>query len=71
MRNLHRLALLWPLRITYEGRSVINNSTDQAGRRYGDFVWLTVSFGHVHFAIFPKHIRRVWTSIFWRESRDG
>jgi hypothetical protein len=41
-------------------------ATDESGRRYGSYFWMTLSLGHVHLSIFPKHTRRIWTSFDWR-----
>ncbi len=63
---LNRVKMLWPPSVHFK---LPNDSTavDYKGRRYGQYFWLKVSFGHVHFDIFPKHIRSFWTSIYFKK----
>ena len=58
--------LLWPARVWWSRRND-SEARDNLGRRYGAYFWLTLSLGHVHFNVFPKHVRRCWVSIYWRE----
>lgn len=65
---LRILSLLWPpkLRIRFPNRK--STATDMSGRRYGDYFWLGVSFGHWHCEIWPRHVRRCWMSQYLREA---
>lgn len=66
---MRRIKLLWPWRVRVRLPESATQSTDYWGRRYGDYFWLAISFGHVHVNVFPKHVRGVWTSIEWRDPR--
>jgi hypothetical protein len=63
--------LLWPPQIRYTPKGRHGNATDMCGRRYGDYRWFTVSLGHLHFSLWPKHVRRVWMSWQLRQALDG
>lgn len=65
---LRILSLLWPpkLRIRFPNRK--STATDMSGRRYGDYFWLGVSFGHWHYKIWPPHVRGCWMSPYLREA---
>lgn len=62
------LKLLFPPRVRLRLPNRQSEATDITGKRYGDYFWLTFSFGHLHFNIFPKHVRKVWMSIFLSEA---
>lgn len=65
---MKKLLLLWPPRISITLKNKDLKSTDFMGRRYGDYFWMFVKFGHVGFNIFPKHIRGVWKSFYWKNN---
>lgn len=67
IRNMNpfRLAgLLFPPRIYIRLPETKTTSCDSAGRRYGDYFFLTLSLGHLHINLFPRHVRRVWASSY-------
>ena len=63
--NPFRLAgLLFPPGIYIRLPETKTTSCDSAGRRYGDYFFLTLSLGHLHINLFPRHVRRVWASSY-------
>ena len=71
MRFFRVIRNLWPVRVRVDLPNRMSLATDQKGRRYGAYFWLMVSFGGLHFRIFPKHARRVFAGIYLREAWKG
>jgi hypothetical protein len=57
------LAHLFPPTIYVRRAETKTTATSVTGRRYGDYFWLTISLGGLHFNISPKHVRGIWCSV--------
>jgi len=71
IEKLGRLLLLaWPPKICLQ---FPNNSTatSVSGKRYGAFLWLSVSLGHYHWNIWPRHVKGFWGSYYVKETLEG
>ena len=65
-RTLDRVLMLWPPRIGFIPKGRGGEARSDSGRRYADYFWLEISLGHVHWNVFPAHIRGIVVSSNWR-----